>query len=140
MFVFVILLIMILSAFTITAISVSTLKSARNGEYIAKTQYAVDRGVEEAMFDYNWSDPNGDPVCDNKQIETDDGIKVNLQVDDGQIDQGTEGTNQPDHCPAPADVIAKQKMLCVYAFAESNGIQKKRVSAAGSTTPGCPVR
>jgi hypothetical protein len=132
-YIFIILSIMIVSAFTISGIAISTIKGSGTAEYVVKTQIASDSYLEKAMFDYYWSKDPVSPTCynvTNVTSDTDADTKVTVMVDNGT----------PGDCPSLASVADKTAMLCVYSFAENHGVQKKQVAGSGKETPGCPVR
>lgn len=131
-YVFIILSIMIVSAFTLSAIAISTIKGSGVAEYVARAQIASDSHREKATFDYYWSAPSPAlPTCDNYVIDDiGDGTKVTVMVDNGTVGV----------CPSLSAIVDKTEMLCVYSFAENHGVQKKQVAGSGKETPGCPVR
>lgn len=135
-YVFIVLTIVIVSAFSISAITINTIKGANVAEYSARAQTAADTYLEKALFDFNWAPVTG-PLCDNfVSPRLPDGTQVTVIVDDGIIK--TDGSTGA--CPSISDVTAKNASLCVYAFAENHGVQKKLFAGAGKEIPGCPVR
>ncbi|MDO8512718.1 MAG: hypothetical protein Q7S57_05570 [bacterium] len=130
-YVFIILSILIVSAFTLSAIAISTIKGSGTAEYVARAQVASDSYLEKAMFQFHWSKLT-DSRCLNTVTPVDgDGTKVTVMVDNGE-----KGV-----CPSLDGVVTKKdEKLCVYSFAENHGVQKKGSAGAGDPTKGCEVR
>lgn len=153
LYIFIVLSMIIVSAFTISLVTLNSIKNVNIAESSARAQTAVDTYIEKAMFNFNWS-KDGD--TDNQRCSRDegdvskpsfetlsDGTKVTTIVDDGTKVDGTIGG-----CPSVIDVSEKNSALCVYAIAENNGIVKKKLAGAGrekdpndsNSAGGCPIR
>jgi len=133
-YIFILLSIMIVSAFTVSGIAISTIKGSGTAEYVVKAQLASDSYLEKALFQFYWSKPADLPAtrCLNIPKNTDIGGGTKIEL---MVDNGTKNV-----CPTLAGVLDKSEKLCVYSFAENHGVQKKQLAGAGSESIGCPVR
>ena len=152
LYVFVVLSMVIVSSFTISIITINSIKGANVSESSAYAQTAVDSFLEKATYNFNWSEDTDtvDKRCTRGPgdgIYTEDpwrdGTKVTVIVDDG-----TTG-GDPLHiggCPSKEAVTDKTASLCIYVFAENNGVLKKKMAGAGkewdsgTNSGGCPLR
>jgi uncharacterized protein (UPF0333 family) len=124
-FTFVILMIVMMSAFTISVISVSTMKGARSGENSALALYAADTGMERGMFEYWWSKDDGTGCNSNNATETTiSPTKYSLFIDNGVA----------GGCPLVSDINSDTSVhpqLCIEAIGTSGTTERKLTSATG---------
>jgi len=133
-FTFIILMIVMMGAFTISVISISTIKGSKIGENSALALYAADTGLEKGISDFWWG--NGSCSSNNTSGTTiGSGTTYSLTIDNRGDGNTTLGT-----CPTITqlnDTGATSK-LCIEAIGKSGGTERKLSSESGkSATAAC---
>lgn len=121
-FVFVILMIIVVSALTVSMMSVTTLKNSGVSENGAKAQFVVDSALEEALAQYAWKQECIN-VADFTGYSTDSSVKYKVETYSVNLDDGKIGG-----CPPSIDSGPTGTKLCIVVTADKNGVQKKYLS------------
>jgi hypothetical protein len=125
-FTFVVLIIVLMGAFTISVISISTIKGAKSGENSALALYAADTGMERGMFEYWWSKDDLSGCNSYDDVPTIGLATYSMTVDDSG--QGGGG------CPHVIDITSgadSTSQLCIEGIGKSGGTERKLTSATG---------
>lgn len=131
-FTFVVLMIVLMGAFTISTISISTIKGSKTGESSALALYAADTGIERGTFEYWWAKGDMTSACVSNNTPTQVTISPTASYSYYQVvDNFGNGTGG---CPLVTEISSgttSTSQLCIEAIGESGGTKRKLSSATG---------
>jgi len=133
-FTFVILMIVLMGAFTISIISIGTIKSAKTGENSALALYAADTGIEQATSEYWWAGGDagaGACVSNNQTFPVTLVGSTALSSYELVVDDEGDGTGA---CPTVDEInndTGVGKKLCIEAIGKSGNTERKLSNELG---------